>query len=271
MIFYIVETSDKLLVGFLQRIIRIELIETGCIDHREEEIAELLGRVFLIALGKFSLEFFQFFVYLVPYILLLLPVEAHVSCLVLNAICLDKGWEGIWHTAQNALVTIFLLLLDLLPGFLYRGSILGFGGTQSQGFFRIGSFCLPGFHFFRLLIYHLSLIIDIHIRIRYSPFALFLPVDERMAEHQLICFLIADITDIELAVFSADNAIEHHVLQHIAQLLLDILVFALHQGITKLESLLDGIRTKTLECLLLIPWTLQAQTVLHIQQAAERR
>ena len=92
-----------------------------------------------------------------------------------------------------------------------------------------------------------------------------------MAEHQLVSFLIADIADIELAVFSADDAIEHHVLQHIAQLLLDILVIALHQGITKLESLLDGIRTKTLECLLLIPWTLQAQTILYIQQAAERR
>ena len=92
-----------------------------------------------------------------------------------------------------------------------------------------------------------------------------------MAEHQLVSFLIADIADIELAVFPADDAIEHHVLQHIAQLLLDILVIALHQGITKLESLLDGIRTKTLECLLLIPWTLQAQTILYIQQAAERR
>jgi hypothetical protein len=183
---------------------------------------------------------------------------------------LDKGWQGIRHTAQNALVAIFLLLLDLLPGFLYRSSILGFAGTKSQGFFRIGSFCLPGFCFFRLLIYHLSRIIDIHIRIRHSPVALFLPVDERMAEHQFVSFLIADIADIELAVFSADDAIEHHVLQHIAQLLLDILVIALHQGITKFESLLDGIRTKTLECLFLIPWTLQAQTILYIQQAAER-
>ena len=51
----------------------------------------------------------------------------------------------------------------------------------------------------------------------------------------------------------------------------DIFVIALHQGVTKLESLLDRIRTKTLECLFLIPWTLQAQTVLHIQQAAECR
>ena len=62
MIFYIVETADKLLVGFLQRIIWIELIETGSIDHGEEEIAELLGRVFLIALGKFCLELCQFLV-----------------------------------------------------------------------------------------------------------------------------------------------------------------------------------------------------------------
>mgnify|MGYP000086814551 CR=1 FL=1 len=98
-----------------------------------------------------------------------------------------------------------------------------------------------------------------------------LAVDERMAEHQFICLLIANIANIELAVFSADDAIEHHVLQHIAQLLLDILVIALHQGVTKLESLLNRIRTKTLKCLLFIPWTLQAQTVLHIQQAAERR
>ena len=39
-----------------------------------------------------------------------------------------------------------------------------------------------------------------------------------MAEHQFICLLIANIANIELAVFSADDAIEHHVLQHIAQL-----------------------------------------------------
>ncbi len=43
MIFNIVETADKLLVGFLQRIIRIEFIETCCIDYREEEIAQFAG------------------------------------------------------------------------------------------------------------------------------------------------------------------------------------------------------------------------------------
>ena len=43
MIFYIVETADKLLVCLLQRIVRIELVETGCIDDGEEEIAEFLG------------------------------------------------------------------------------------------------------------------------------------------------------------------------------------------------------------------------------------
>ena len=39
MIFYVVETADKLLVGFLQRIIRIEFIETCSIDYREEEMS----------------------------------------------------------------------------------------------------------------------------------------------------------------------------------------------------------------------------------------
>ena len=92
-----------------------------------------------------------------------------------------------------------------------------------------------------------------------------------MTEHQFICFLIANIADIKLTIFSSDDTVEHHMLQNITQLFLDIFIIAFHQCITEFESLLDCIRAKTLECLFLIPWTLQAQTVLHIQQATERR
>ena len=59
------------------------------------------------------------------------------------------------------------------------------------------------------------------------------------------------------------------MLEHIAQLFLDILIVALHQSVTQLESLLNGIGSKTLEGLFPVPWTLYAQAVLHIQQSPE--
>ena len=86
-----------------------------------------------------------------------------------------------------------------------------------------------------------------------------------MAKHQLVGLLIANITDVKFAVLSADDAIEHHVLQDITQLLFNILVVTFHQGIAELESLLYRVRAKALEGLLFIPWTLDAQTVLHIE------
>ena len=56
MIFYVVETADKLLVGFFQRIIRIEFIETGCIDYREDEIAQFLVEFSLSPLASSTLS-----------------------------------------------------------------------------------------------------------------------------------------------------------------------------------------------------------------------
>ena len=90
-----------------------------------------------------------------------------------------------------------------------------------------------------------------------------------MAEHELVGFLVADITDVELLVLTPYDAVEHHMLEHIAQLFLDILIVALHQSVTQLESLLNGIGSKTLEGLFPVPWTLYAQAVLHIQQSPE--
>ena len=91
-----------------------------------------------------------------------------------------------------------------------------------------------------------------------------------MTEHQFICLLIANIANIKFTIFSSDDTVEHHMLQNITQLFLDIFVIAFHQCITEFESLLNRIWTKALKCLFSIPRTLQTQTVLNIQQATER-
>lgn len=70
MIFHIIEATDKLLVRLFEGIVRIEFIETGSIDDREEEISQFLGRLFLVFPSQFHLEFLQFFLHLIPYILL---------------------------------------------------------------------------------------------------------------------------------------------------------------------------------------------------------
>ena len=53
--------------------------------------------------------------------------------------------------------------------------------------------------------------------------------------------------------------------ENIAKFFLDILIVALHERITQFESLLYRVRTKTFESLFLIPWALDAKSVLHIQ------
>ena len=57
--------------------------------HREEEITKFIKGTLLILFLQFASQFSNLLINLVPNILTLIPVEAHVPCLVLNAVCLD--------------------------------------------------------------------------------------------------------------------------------------------------------------------------------------
>ena len=88
--FYIVEAVDELLVGLFQRIVRIDFVEAGSIDEAEHDIAEFSFSLFFIHVGDFSLEFLDFFFYLIPHLLAFLPVKSYITGLVLDTIGLDE-------------------------------------------------------------------------------------------------------------------------------------------------------------------------------------
>ena len=79
MLLDIIETTYKLLVGMLERIVRIELVKTGCIDNREEEIAQLASGVFAVVSLQFGFQFIEFLAHLFPHVLTVFPVEAHIA------------------------------------------------------------------------------------------------------------------------------------------------------------------------------------------------
>ena len=64
-------------------------------------------------------EFVYLLVHLVPNVLTVLPVEAHATGFVLNAVSLDDGRKRLGHAAEHGLVAVFLLLLHLLPDDLH--------------------------------------------------------------------------------------------------------------------------------------------------------
>ena len=115
MLLYVVEATDKFLVCLLQRIVRIQLIQAGSINHREQEIAQFLFRVLFVVALQFNLQFCQLLTHLSPYILAILPVETHMARLVLNAVSLDERRQRSRHTSQHRLVATLLFLLNLLP------------------------------------------------------------------------------------------------------------------------------------------------------------
>ena len=90
MLFDIVETTDKLLIRHLQRIVGIELIQSGGIDDSKKKITQLLLGLLLVFLAQLGLELIQLFTNLTPDVLLVFPIETHVAGLVLNAVGLDE-------------------------------------------------------------------------------------------------------------------------------------------------------------------------------------
>ena len=92
------ETLDKLLICTLQRIFRIDTIEATSIDKREEQIANLALQLIAVISSQLCLYLGNLFVYLIPNILLLLPIEACGCRLFANSKGLNHRWQRTWHT-----------------------------------------------------------------------------------------------------------------------------------------------------------------------------
>ena len=67
------------------------------------------------AAGQFGAEFAEFFLHLIPYILLLLPVETYGTGLVLHPVRLDEGRKAVRNAGKHGLVAVLFLALELLP------------------------------------------------------------------------------------------------------------------------------------------------------------
>ena len=125
MLLDVVETADELLVRQLERIVGVQLVQAGCVDDGEQEVAELLGGTLAVLTLQLSLQLVEFLAHLCPDILLVLPVEAHVAGLVLDTICLDERRQRLRHPRQDGLVAVLLLQLNLFPALQHGLGILG--------------------------------------------------------------------------------------------------------------------------------------------------
>ena len=237
MILNIVETPDEFLVCIFKGIVRIQLIESGGIDYREQKIAEFLRGAFFIVLLQFSLQFTQLFTHLSPDIPTVFPVEAHIPGLFLDAIGLDNRWQRFRNTTQHTLVAVFLAHLDLLPVFqhLLRRKLLSISSLRQMRMLQ----------------------------------ALSLAIHMRMTEYQLIGLLVADVSNVKISRFIANFSIENHVHNHIAQFLTDVLLVVFQECVAQFKSLLYRIRPQALVGLFSVPGTFFTQAFQHVQQSSE--
>ena len=90
----VVEAADELLVGVLQGVVGVDLVEAGGIDETEQHVAEFFFGLLLVHVGHFGLKLLDFFLYLVPHLFALFPVETYVAGLVLYAVGLDERGQG---------------------------------------------------------------------------------------------------------------------------------------------------------------------------------
>lgn len=86
MLLYIIETTDKLVVCLVKSGIGIEVIQAAGVYYAEQEVSELGLRPLGVFTSQFGFQFFEFLAYFTPYIAFVFPIEAYVSCLVLNAV-----------------------------------------------------------------------------------------------------------------------------------------------------------------------------------------
>ena len=83
---YVSEATDELAVGLLKCRVGVQVIQSCRIDDGEYYVAQLPFRVFLVSLLQLRLEFFYLLKDLLPHVLALVPVKAHVAGLVLYAV-----------------------------------------------------------------------------------------------------------------------------------------------------------------------------------------
>ena len=243
----IIKPFDKLPVRHLQRIIRVQFIQSRSIDDGEEEISQLLRRTLLVILVQFSLQFVQFLTHLLPHILTFLPVEAHVPGLVLNSVRLDDTGQRSRHPRQHPFIPVLLLQLDLLPVLqhLCDGGDLFPVGNRGK---------IVGHVWQRLGVLGINLRRMIHMR---------MPGDHLLRQG------VTHVRHVKLFLFLCDLRIETDVQQHVTQLLADVVDIVLDQGVAELVGLFDRIGSQTLVRLFLVPRTVRPQRVEHVQETTE--
>ena len=240
-------------------VVGIEFIQSGGVDDRKEEVAQLFRRVLFVFSHQFGLQFVKLLAYLIPYIFFLFPVETNISGFILYSVCLYKTGQRVGNSRQHRFVSFSFLLFPLLPRqFNLRCS------RRNVAICRCCSLAL-GVQF--VLVNNLSSLIYRHIVVGNCPPC---PIYEVVAEHQFIRLHIANICYIEIVCLAAEQRIEYNVLHNVAKLFTNVLLVLLHQSICKLKCFFYRVGTQTLKGLFPIPRTFLSQSLLYIEQTLKR-
>ena len=121
----VVKAGDELAVGALQGIVGTHAVEASRIDEREEQVTELLLTIHIAVASQLGFNLAELLTHLVPDVLALLPVKAHVGGLLLNALGLDERRQAARHPAEHHLVTTLLAHLDQFPVLEHLGGGVG--------------------------------------------------------------------------------------------------------------------------------------------------
>ena len=78
----------------------------------------------------------------------------------------------------------------------------------------------------------------------------------RMAEDELVGQFVTHVGDVKLSFLVTNPRIEADMQQHISQLLADIRLVVLHEGVGEFECLFNRIGPQTLVGLFLVPWAI---------------
>ncbi len=107
---YISRQSEEIFISFYT------LLTRNYLEHRDLKF---------YADRLFGLQFVEFFLHLFPYVFLVLPVESHITGLLLNTIGFNHRRQSLRHSAQHTLVAVLFLQLNLLPRLLHLLGCIG--------------------------------------------------------------------------------------------------------------------------------------------------
>ena len=62
-----------------------------------------------------------------------------------------------------------------------------------------------------------------------------------MTEDELVAQLVADVCDVKLALLRTDLGVEHHMEQHVAQLLANLVIILTDERVAELKDLLYSV------------------------------